>query len=329
MWFCAVRSVRSNLSASASSRFRVPSSDYGIRVVQDGVDGGAKQKGRRTWRVYLVPSLQLPAMNRIFMEALPFLECGFGARVVVGRVPLQHGVGVVETDAATVGGDDAGWVVEEVVGVDDANFDLVVVVLRVGGGTVDAVSAVGPVDAVDAVAAVDSTIVIVIIVVHISVAAVAIGVLPGDVGPDLADTAEIVEDAADFVVAGFGRHEVVKSRNFVERGDRATIVRRNAGSRVADQEGEVELLEDSRWNHGRVVWLRGGGVGIRRCGDCAVGPVRTPVGLDGGGVGGGRSRGRQDRAVLCADALLSGQERGGDGGRFAVRRDEIVGNVLD
>ncbi len=129
-----------------------------------------------------------------------------------------------------------------------------------------------------------------LVVCVVLVGSVAIG-LPGDVGPDLADAAEVVEDATDFVVAGFGGHEVVEACNLVKRGNRAAVIRRDAGSRVADQEGEVELLEDCGWEHGGVVWLGGRGVGVRRFECCTV---RAPVCLDGGGVGGGRCRGCED-----------------------------------
>lgn len=104
---------------------------------------------------------------------------------------------------------------------------------------------------------------------------------------------------------------------------------------MADQEGEVELLEDGGGDYGGVVGLGGGGVGVRRCGGVfdAVGAVRlrvrAPVRLDGGGVGGGRGRGGEDGAAFRADAFLRREERRGDRGRLAVGRDEVVGYILD
>lgn len=98
----------------------------------------------------------------------------------------------------------------------------------------------------------------------------------------------------------------------------------------------MELLQDGCRDDGRVeglggrgvgVWWFGGGVGAVRGG--APVRVRVPVGLDGGGVGGGRGRGCEDGAGGCADAFLGGEERGGDRGWLAVRRDEVVGYVFD
>lgn len=67
-------------------------------------------------------------------------------------------------------------------------------------------------------------------------------VLSGNSGTDLIFLAEKVEDAAEFIVAGLGWHEVVETGDFVKRGDGASPVRWNAVTRVSNQEGEMKLL---------------------------------------------------------------------------------------
>ncbi len=248
------------------------------------------------------------------MEALPLVERRLGARVVVRRVPFQHGVGVVEPDGAAVRGQDAGRVVEEVVGVDDADVDLAVVLIS------DSRGCGVPVD-------------VVVVMMSDAVGGLPVGRASRDLRSDLTDVAQVVEDAPQLVVAGFRGHEVVEAGDAVERRDGAAVVGRDAGARVTDQEGEVELVEDGGRDDGGVVGLGGRGVGVRRLGGVfrVAGPVRgrAPVGLDGGGVGGGRSRSGETGAAFRADTFLGAEERRGDRGRFAVGRDEVVGDVFD
>lgn len=243
-------------------------------------------------------------MDGILVEALPLVERRLGARVVVRRVPFQHGVGVVEPDGAAVRGQDTGRVVEEVVGVDDADVDLAVVLIsdsRSRGGVAVDVKAVGDV---------------VVVMMSDAVGGLPVRRAARDLRSDLADVAQVVKDAAQLVVAGFRGHEVVEAGDAVERRDGAAVVRRDAGARVTDQEGEVELVEDGGRNDGGVVGLGGRGVGVRRFGGVfrAAGPVRVrdPVDLDGGGVGGGRSRIGETGAAVRADTFLSAEERRGD-----------------
>ena len=201
-----------------------------------------------------------------------------------------------------------------------------------GGRAVRGVVAVGDVVAVGGV-------VVMVVVMSDAVAALTVGGAACDLRPDLADVTQVVEDAPQLVVAGFRGLEVVEAGDFVQGRDGAAVVGRDAGARVADQEGEVELPEDGGGDDGRVVGLGGRGVGVGWLGDVlgAVGAVRglqtvrvrAPVALDGGGVGGGRGRGGEGRAALRADAFLGAEERGGDRGWCAVGRDEVVRYVLD
>lgn len=243
-------------------------------------------------------------MDGILVEALPLVERRLGARVVVRRVPFQHGVGVVEPDGAAVRGQDAGRVVEEVVGVDDADVDLAVALVSDSWGR-------GGV-AVDVMAVRD----VVIVMMSDAVGGLPVRRAASNLRSDLADVAQVIEDAPQLVVAGFRGHEVVEAGDAVERRDGAAVVGRDAGAWVADQESEVELVKDGGRDDGGVVGLGGRGVGVRRLGGVfrAAGPVRVrdPVDLDGGGVGGGRSRIGEIGAAVRADTFLGAEERRGD-----------------
>lgn len=164
-------------------------------------------------------------MDSILMEAPPLLKRRLRARVLGRRVPFQHAVAVVEPDGATVRGEHGAGVVEQVVGVDDADVDFLTPIIiliacsgsRSGGG--DAIGVV-PVD--------DDALVV------MRNAIAALRRAARDLGPDLVDGAQVVEDTAQLVVAGFGRHEVVEAGDGVEGRDRAAVVGRDAGARVAD-----------------------------------------------------------------------------------------------
>jgi hypothetical protein len=62
--------------------------------------------------------------------------------------------------------------------------------------------------------------------------------------PDLILLAKEIENPTQLSVASLGRHEIVESRDRIKWGNRATPVRRNAVTRVTDQEREMELLQD-------------------------------------------------------------------------------------
>lgn len=184
----------------------------------------------------VLSGLQFAALNRILVKTLPFLERVFCLLVVRFRVPFQHAGIVVETDGLAVCSDDTGWVGEEVVGVDDADVNFLIF------GMANAIGQVGAVGSVNAI-------------VHGSI---VLGVgLPGDIRPNLANTTEVIEDTTHLIVAGFGRQKIVETGDFIEWRDRAAVIRRDAGSWVADQEGEVELLEDLRRDHGGIVGFSG------------------------------------------------------------------------
>lgn len=94
---------------------------------------------------------------------------------------------------------------------------------------------------------------------------------------------------------------MVEARLGRERRDGAAVVGGDGAPRVADQEGEVKLVEEREGDDGRVGDVAGVAIG------------GSAVGLLGGGcaVGVGVPEGR------------------GDAGGLVVGREQVVGNVLD
>lgn len=66
---------------------------------------------------------KLPAVHDIFVKSRPLFEGIPGLLMVFLRIPLEHAGVVVQTYALAVSLDDPAWVVEQVVGVDNANFN--------------------------------------------------------------------------------------------------------------------------------------------------------------------------------------------------------------
>ena len=199
------------------------------------------------------------------MKALPFRKDLLRVALVVHVVPIQHVRLVLETRAVAVRFDDTGWIVEKIIGVHHADLD------TFNFGTTG---------------------------ITTQCAVPAIGV----VRTNQTDLSEVFEDASDFVVASFGRVEVVEAGNFVQWRDRAPKVRGNTGVRITDQEGEMEAREEIGGHHGRIVWL---GRGVEWVGRFLAMPIR------GGTIGAVRHpcsvRLRTDSALLA----LQGRSDGG------------------
>lgn len=140
----------------------------------------------------------------------------------------------------------------------------------------------------------------------------------GDLGSNLADAAKIFKDAADFVIAGFGRIELVESGNFVERRNRATVVGRDAVMWIADQEGKMEFREKVLGNNGGIVGFAFGRIweGCRVFSAIFV----VAIGLDPVDAIGG---------FLGANTSLEAHKRRRDLCGLLARWDEVVNDVFD
>lgn len=130
-----------------------------------------------------------------------------------------------------------------------------------------------------------------------------------DVRADQPLAPQVVERAAQLVVPGLGRVVVVEAGHVVQRGDRAAVVRRHAVVRVADEERKVEAGEELPGHHCWIAAFLGG---------CRRRRLRGR-GSSGGWLYGG----------VGAYAALDPVQGRGDVGGFAVRREQVVHDVLD
>lgn len=71
---------------------------------------------------YVSSGLEARGVDGVLVEASPLLKLVLGELVVLGRVPLEHGRLKVDADAGAEFAHDALWVVQQVVGVDDADL---------------------------------------------------------------------------------------------------------------------------------------------------------------------------------------------------------------
>ena len=71
----------------------------------------------------MLPWLQIGGVNSIIVEAIPLLELLLCELVSVLRVPVQHALVEVQTDGGAVLFHDTLWVIQQIVGIDDADLD--------------------------------------------------------------------------------------------------------------------------------------------------------------------------------------------------------------
>ena len=165
------------------------------------------------FRTYGRSRLEILGVNGILVETVPFLERVLGLLVLLLGVPVQHAHVELDADGSAVVPEHAFWVVEEVIGVQDADLD------AVGRG-------------------------------HGAVVGLA-----ADLGADDTGVFAVVEEAAKLIVAGLLGHELVEAGLLDERRNAAPVIAGNGVARVADKEGEVELLEQLLGHDRRVVGL--------------------------------------------------------------------------
>ena len=145
-------------------------------------------------------------------------------------------------------------------------------------------------------------------------------------GSDLPLFAKEVEDSAKLIISSLRRHEVIEASHLVQGIDGAAPVGWDAVTRVADQECEVELLQDLCRYDGRISRLCGRAVRIRgfmmtvgdSVGEAISCPVRDPISCT-------------VHLSSRSNSLLGrlSAERWGDGCKLSFRRDEVMCDVLD
>lgn len=168
---------------------------------------------------YMGSRFQLSRVNGIFMETIPFCKSLLGSVVIGFVIPVQHVTGEWLANAFAEFFDNGIGGIEKVIGVNETDVDFVA-------------DAVG-----------------------VAVGAISLIFLAGDFWSDLSNATKVIEKRAKLDISCFLGIEVVETRDLVQRRDSAPVIGRNARSWMADQEGEVELFEESLWDDCRVVWL--------------------------------------------------------------------------
>ena len=172
---------------------------------------------------------------------------------------------------------------------------------------------------------------------------VAVALLAADLGSDQAGELQIIEQTTQLVVAGFTRHERVETRAFDQRRNAAAVIAGNRRPRVANEESEMELLQELPRHDGRVVELRFGFFvrkrrtfrrTRRRSTLGTVGSVQNDARVVVAGSALLRINGRSaaagcDRSRIGADTALDFLKRWSNTRRLLFRGNEIMRDVFD
>lgn len=225
------------------------------------------------------------------MEPFPFLERRFSNLVVFFRVPLEHGGVVFNAHAAAECLDHGLRVVEEIVRVDDADFDVLALVT------------VGPVG-------------------NVGRRAIAGGGGGGGGGGSIMMVsvldnacslwanktylAQVVKHPAQLVVSRLRWVKLVEPRHSIQGGDGAPVIRGNAVMRVPDEKGEVEPSQQRGRDNGGIARLSRG---VTRCLFLL-----------------GKLFAIRANSALWQSVL---NQRRCDAGGRTVRRDQVVDDIFD
>lgn len=238
------------------------------------------------------PGFQVLGVDRIIMPTIPFSKRLLGKLLILIIIPIQHIRRERHVDGLAEFPQDPFRIIEQVVSVDDTDFHTGGF-LAVGAGAGFRVRTVA------------------------------------DFGPRETSVFAVVEEFLQLVVAGFAGVELVEPGAFDEGWDAAAVVAGDGPVGVADEEGEVEALEDLTWHNGGVLRLRTGFVGERRA-------LRGRVQIDSAVLGAvdAVETFETEAALLVelgfgTDAALDVHERRGDTWGLVFGRDEVVGHVLD
>ena len=297
---------------------------------------------------YRLLSFQAFRLNRIVVEAPPFLESLPRKLMVLVGVPIQHCRVISHAYAPTERLDGRRWLLHHFVCVDDADFRARLTALA---DTWD--------DGLKATIAL--------------AAGAALVVVRGDVRPDQSDAPQVVERATHLVIPSLGGIIVIEPSHIVQWRDGTTVVRGHTEMGVPDEEGKMELRPDFRGHHGRIARL---GIRVIRVGFLRL--FILPLFHDGGrglhladrgsrktnaavnlrmsmtveftvrkgpvpishtivaflrlvvvGACSVNDRGVAINGSVCAYAALYSPQRRGDAGGFTVRGKEIVNDVFD
>lgn len=189
-------------------------------------------RGSEIQATYMRSWFQLRRVDSILVESIPLRKSLLGGVVISLVIPVEHIAREWFADAFAEFFDNGVWSVEKIISVNEADVDFFADSVSMTVGSIR------------------------------SIRSISLCVLTSNFWSNLSNTAEVIEQSAELGVSSFLRIKVVESCDFVQRRDRAPVIRWDARSWVADQEGEVELLQESLWDDCWVVWLGNGVIWI-------------------------------------------------------------------
>jgi len=138
---------------------------------------------------------------------------------------------------------------------------------------------------------------------------------------DLLVLGKEIEDTTKFIVTSLSRHEVVESSDLIQGWNGAAEVGWNTVTRMADEESEVELLQDLGWDDSWIsglcscviwVWCPGVAIGV------AVGTIGIAISYT-------------IYLPVCANTLLDSPstKRWSNGSWLSLRWYQVVSDILD
>jgi len=271
---------------------------------------------------YMFPRYQARGLDCIVVESAPLVEAEAGKVIILWGIPLQHVGTIWQADTTTKRLDCRRRVIQHVVRIDYT--DLMHRLLGLG-------------------------------LLHVQVGS------GRNTRSDQSLASEVVEVSTQLVVPGLERIIVIEPCDLVQGRDRASVVRRHAEVRIADQECEVESLLDLTRHH---CWVARLGGRIVRVGlvdtvgavhsvpigaiadtvgvavDTIGRPVHRAVGAVANTVGRGVSVGVSSTVgtihaigllliLVGAHTALDTSQRGSNAGGLAIWREQIVVDILD
>ena len=243
----------------------------------------------------MLSRLEILGVDRIVVEAIPLLKSLASEAMVLLIVPVEHLLVELQADALTVLAQNTFRVIQEVIGVDDANFN-------------PAVFAVGiAVDGVFATA-------------HFRT--------------NEARILAIVEKLPQLVVSGLAGHERVEASPLHQRWNAAAVVARHRKLWMANQEGEMKPLQNLPRNDRRIFGLGRSIVGEGRAFGRTVGTIFTMAVDDDSRVTATGDPLETEAAlavelILGANTTLDFLKRRGDVSLLKLWWDQIIGDVFD
>lgn len=164
---------------------------------------------------YMGSRFQGLGLHRVLMESGPFFKGLLRRSLVLFVIPVQHVGCVLFPNALTESLNYSGWVVKQVICVDDTYLNGLV-----DFGAIGSVITVGRRRSICVIRCISAT---------------------GTMRSNHLDFTKEVEESAELFVAGFRFVKLIEARQFIQRRDRASVEGRDTVMWVADQKDEMEF----------------------------------------------------------------------------------------